>query len=147
MLLIGRIAGSYELDAVLAALPEVPELVVAATPMEAAEGVLEDCAAVTFSCDIGVAKPHPEAYRVAVDALAAQPTRPETQYYLGMVNHRLRNNEHALQWMREAQKGFAKTEDKRDRVCERWIREFEKLVDEGLLRINPANPDAPQLDD
>lgn len=34
---------------------------------------LEDCAAVTFSCDIGVAKPHPEAYRVAVDALAAQP--------------------------------------------------------------------------
>ena len=34
---------------------------------------LEDCAAVTFSCDIGVAKPHPEAYRVAVDALSAQP--------------------------------------------------------------------------
>ena len=34
---------------------------------------LEDCAAVTFSCDIGVGKPHPEAYRVAVDALSAQP--------------------------------------------------------------------------
>ena len=88
-----------------------------------------------------------EAAAYFLDALAAQPTRPETQYYLGMVNHRLRNNEHALQWMREAQKGFAKAEDKRDRVCERWIREFEKLVDEGLLRINPANPDAPQLDD
>lgn len=34
---------------------------------------LAECAAVTLSCDIGVAKPHPEAYRVAVDALAAQP--------------------------------------------------------------------------
>ncbi|MDO5032600.1 HAD family phosphatase [Corynebacterium sp.] len=34
---------------------------------------LEDCAAVTFSCDIGVAKPELEAYRVAVDALGANP--------------------------------------------------------------------------
>lgn len=33
---------------------------------------LEECAAVTLSCDIGVAKPDPEAYLVAVDALGAQ---------------------------------------------------------------------------
>lgn len=33
---------------------------------------LEECAAVTLSCDIGVAKPEPEAYLVAVDALGAQ---------------------------------------------------------------------------
>ncbi|HBC8575073.1 TPA: HAD family phosphatase [Corynebacterium striatum] len=32
---------------------------------------IEDCAAVVFSCDIGVAKPDAEAYKVAVDALAA----------------------------------------------------------------------------
>lgn len=32
---------------------------------------LEECAAVTLSCDIGVAKPDPEAYLVAVDALGA----------------------------------------------------------------------------
>lgn len=37
--------GERPCHAALAALPEVPELVVAATPMEAAEGVLEDCAA------------------------------------------------------------------------------------------------------
>ncbi|KKO78363.1 haloacid dehalogenase [Corynebacterium minutissimum] len=33
---------------------------------------LQECAAVTLSCDIGVAKPDPEAYLVAVDALGAQ---------------------------------------------------------------------------
>ena len=86
-----------------------------------------------------------EAATYFLDALAAQPTRPETQYYLAMVNHRLRNNTHALQWMQEAKNGFAKADDKRERTCERWIREFEKLLDEGLLRINPDNPDAPQL--
>lgn len=86
-----------------------------------------------------------EAVAYFLDALAAQPTRPETQYYLAMVNHRLRNNTHALQWMQEAKNGFAKANDKRDRICERWIREFEKLVEEGLLRVNPNNSDAPQL--
>lgn len=33
---------------------------------------LKECAAVTLSCDIGVAKPDPEAYLVAVDALGSQ---------------------------------------------------------------------------
>lgn len=79
------------------------------------------------------------------DALAAQPTRPETQYYLGMLSHRQGNNDQALKWMHEARTGFAKVEDKRERQCERWIREFERLVDDGLLRINPESPDAPPL--
>lgn len=87
-----------------------------------------------------------EASAYFMDALAAQPTRPETQYYLAMVNHRLHNNEHALMWMREAQNGFAQAEDRRERTCERWIREFEKLLEDGLLRVNPDNPDAPQLE-
>lgn len=34
---------------------------------------LGELAAVTFSCDIGVAKPDPEAFRVAVDAMGAKP--------------------------------------------------------------------------
>ena len=40
--------------------------------VRAAQPWLGECAAVTLSCDIGVAKPDPEAYRVAVDALGAQ---------------------------------------------------------------------------
>lgn len=39
---------------------------------------LEDFAAVTFSCDIGVAKPEAEAYAVAIDALGA--TAAETLF-------------------------------------------------------------------
>ena len=46
---------------------------------------LEDCAAVTFSCDIGVAKPRPEAYRVAVDALSAQPK--DTHFFDDRVDY------------------------------------------------------------
>jgi Flp pilus assembly protein TadD len=80
-----------------------------------------------------------------LDALAAQPTRPETQYYLAMVNHRLGANGQALKWMTEAKTGFAAAEDKRERTCDRWIREFEKLIEDGLLRFNPQNPDAPSL--
>ena len=40
--------------------------------VRASQPWLEECAAVTLSCDIGVAKPDPEAYHVAVDALGAQ---------------------------------------------------------------------------
>lgn len=83
-----------------------------------------------------------EAASYFFDALAAQPTRPETQYYLALVNHRQSNNTHALQWMTEAQKGFEKVDDRRARQCERWIREFEKLVNEGVVRFNPDNPNA-----
>jgi len=86
-----------------------------------------------------------EASAYFLDALAAQPTRPETQYYLAMVNHRQGGNSQAVKWMTEAKKGFAKADDKRERNCDRWIREFEKLVDEGVMRFNPDNPDAPQL--
>ncbi|KQB87121.1 HAD family hydrolase [Corynebacterium lowii] len=35
---------------------------------------LECCAAVVFSCDIGVRTPHPEAYAVALDAMGAHPS-------------------------------------------------------------------------
>lgn len=86
-----------------------------------------------------------EASAYFLDALAAQPTRPETQYYLAMVNHRQGGNAQALKWMTEAKKGFAQADDKRERTADRWIREFEKLVEDGAIRFNPANPDAPQL--
>ena len=78
-----------------------------------------------------------EASAYFLDALAAQPTRPETQYYLAMVNHRLQNNHQALKWMQEAKNGFEKTGDKRERLSERWVREFEKLIEDGMIRINP----------
>ena len=36
------------------------------------------------------------------NALAAQPERAETQYYLAMICHRLGRNEDALEWMQSA---------------------------------------------
>ncbi len=66
-----------------------------------------------------------------MNALAAQPARPETQYYLAMVQHRLGQNGEALRWMEAAGTGFAKAEDRRQRHCTAWIREFEKLLKIG----------------
>jgi Tfp pilus assembly protein PilF len=79
-----------------------------------------------------------EEYEVARDyflnAWASKQDRPETLYYLGMVEHRLRNNQKALEWMRQAESIFAsfpetnKEARKRQKDAERWIREFEKLA-------------------
>lgn len=62
------------------------------------------------------------------DALAANPTRAETQYYLAMVNHRLGHNREAAQWMQSAAELFAEAEDRRERHCHAWIREFSRLI-------------------
>ena len=62
------------------------------------------------------------------NALAANPERAETQYYLAMVYHRLGQNALALQWMRSAETAFAKAEDRREKHCHAWIREFNRLI-------------------
>ena len=62
------------------------------------------------------------------NALAAQPERAETQYYLAMISHRLGENQVALKWMKSAEALFVKTEDRRERHCQTWIREFERLI-------------------
>ena len=62
------------------------------------------------------------------NALAAQPERAETHYYLSMVNHRRGENQAALVWMKSAEALFVKTEDRRERHCQAWIREFERLI-------------------
>ena len=61
-------------------------------------------------------------------ALAAQPERAETHYYLAMVNHRLGDNHTALDWMKSAAELFVENEDRRESHCRAWIREFERLI-------------------
>ena len=61
-------------------------------------------------------------------ALTAQPQRAETQYYLAMTCHRLGQNAEALTWMRSARAQFLKAGDKRERHCQAWLPEFERLV-------------------
>ncbi len=62
------------------------------------------------------------------NALAAQPERAETHYYLAMANHRLGDNQAALDWMKSAEALFVNAEDRRESHCQAWIREFERLI-------------------
>lgn len=70
-----------------------------------------------------------------LNAMAAQPDRPETMYYLSLVRHRQGANERALHWMRKAHQAFAEADDKRQKQCRAWIREYVKLVDEDSTRV------------
>ncbi len=63
-----------------------------------------------------------------VNALAAQPQRPETLYFLAMTQHRLGKNDEAMRWMAAAAERFASADDRRERHCHSWLREFEKLI-------------------
>ncbi|MCY4021082.1 MAG: tetratricopeptide repeat protein [Chloroflexi bacterium] len=70
-----------------------------------------------------------------LNAMAAQPGRPETMYYLSLVRHRQGDNERALHWMQKAQQEFAAADDKREKQCHAWMREFAKLADEDRTRV------------
>ena len=62
------------------------------------------------------------------NALAAQPQRPETLYFLAMTQHRLGKNGEAMRWMTAAAERFASSADHRERHCRSWMREFNKLI-------------------
>ena len=64
-------------------------------------------------------------------ARVAQPERPETLYYLAMVNHRLGRNAEALRWIETAAAGFASSGDRREAHCNAWKQEFHKLLELG----------------
>jgi tetratricopeptide (TPR) repeat protein len=67
-------------------------------------------------------------------AWAADTQRPETLYYLALVEHRLKNNLKALEWMQQAAAIYeSHAEDNREirrrkRNADRWISEFHKLI-------------------
>jgi tetratricopeptide (TPR) repeat protein len=85
----------------------------------------------------GVIAYNNKEYEKALDyflkAWAADNQRAETLYYLGMSYHRLKQNQKAIQWMRQAFTIYEKApeEDKeakrRQKIAERWLVEFEKL--------------------
>jgi tetratricopeptide (TPR) repeat protein len=80
------------------------------------------------------AKDYDKALDYFMKAWAAENHRAETLYYIALTFHRLKQNQKALQWMRQANAIYsaAPEEDKeakrRQRNAERWISEFEKLV-------------------
>ena len=85
------------------------------------------------------AKEYEKALDYFMKAWAAENQRPETLYYLAMTYHRMKQNDKALNWMRQANAIYiaASEEDKeakrRQKNAERWISEFEKLLQQTLL--------------
>ena len=77
------------------------------------------------------AKDWDRAEAAFINCLAAQPDRPETLTYLALIRHRRHDNAKALEWMRAAQAGFAKADDKREADCRAWIREFDMLLSDS----------------
>jgi tetratricopeptide (TPR) repeat protein len=83
------------------------------------------------------AKDYEKALDYFMKAWAAENHRPETLYYIALSFHRQKQNQKALQWMRQANAIYsaAPEEDKeakrRQKNAERWISEFEKLVLQG----------------
>lgn len=70
-----------------------------------------------------------EAAGYFLDAIAAQPDRPETMYYLALVRHRQGDNERAMHWMRKAGAALSADDAERARQCQAWLREFAQLVE------------------
>ena len=62
-------------------------------------------------------------------ALAVDPERAETLYYLALVFHRQKNNQAALPLMQKAEDRFEIAKDKRRMDARQWVREFQKLLD------------------
>ncbi len=69
-----------------------------------------------------------EAIAYFNDAFAADPERAETLYYLALCYHRKGLNRQALAYMQRAHEILESQNDRRRTDANRWIREFEKLV-------------------
>lgn len=61
-------------------------------------------------------------------ALAVDPERPETLYYLALVHHRQKANAKALPLMQGAHERFEAAGDKRRTAARQWVREIEKQM-------------------
>ena len=62
-------------------------------------------------------------------ALAVDPERAETLYYLALVFHRQRKNQQALPLMQKALELFEAAGDKRRTDARQWAREFENQIE------------------
>lgn len=77
------------------------------------------------------------------DAYRADPKRPETQYYLGLLYHRKGNNEAARQLMEQALAGFEAANDRRKADAAKWVKEFQKQLETKAKPKLPAFTDKP----
>lgn len=63
------------------------------------------------------------------NAHRANPNRAETLYYLSLTYYHKGDYAHAVQFMISAQAAFEQAGDKRKTNADRWIREFQRMVE------------------
>lgn len=84
------------------------------------------------------------ALKYFITAWAADNTRPDTLYYLGLTYHRKRDNVQAKQYMQQAADIYGQSaENDRDarkhmKNAEKWIKEFDKLIKEATKRLKAS---------
>lgn len=82
-------------------------------------------------------------------ARVVYPNRAEIPYYLALIHHREQDNQSALLYMQHATQLMEAQHDKRVGDARRWLREFEKLIQQAQnkpneLPIQPSLFDAEQ---
>ncbi len=70
-----------------------------------------------------------EALKHFTAANRIDPNRPETLYYLSLVYYYRGENANAVNAMVRAQQGFEAAGDKRKSQADRWIREFQRMIE------------------
>jgi tetratricopeptide (TPR) repeat protein len=81
------------------------------------------------------AKNWDEALAHFTDAYRADPKRAETLYYLALTLHHKRDNAHALPYMQKAAQLMDQAGDKRKRDADKWVKEFESLIEERRKQL------------
>jgi len=93
-------------------------------------------------------KDYDKALQYFTSAWAADSERAETLYYLALTHHRRRDNIAAKHWMSQAADIYEKqSENDRDarknmRNAEKWMSEFDKLIEEAQKRAEAEVSDS-----
>jgi len=90
-------------------------------------------------------KEYDEALIAFNKARAVNPMQVEIPYYLALVYHRQQDNLTARTYMKQALQLMEDAEDKRKSDARRWIREFDKLIQQSADEPDPEPPVQQQL--
>ncbi|MFZ4827530.1 MAG: tetratricopeptide repeat protein [Phototrophicaceae bacterium] len=85
-----------------------------------------------------------DARKYFTTARAVYPNHAEIPYYLALIHHREQDNQTALLYMQHATQLMEGQHDKRVADARRWLREFEKLIQQAQNRPD-ALPVQPSL--
>lgn len=90
-------------------------------------------------------KDYDKALQFFMNSWAAESIRPETLYYIALIHHRKKDNYQAAYWMQQAVAQYQPLAEndrdarKRLRNAEKWLNEFEKLIQQMQEQGQPSD--------